>query len=108
MTEPLVSEPFESVRGLVSWAEMADFARKHPGQWCVTPVSMSPSTAVQLKMGKYRHVKPEEFEITRRRDPDDRAWALRRPGGIRTQRCWVYIRSHVWDNGRCVDCGVSQ
>jgi hypothetical protein len=56
-------------RGL-DWEWIAEQVRENHPAWCEIGI-FNPSTATQIRRGRYRWVKPEEFEVATRRTDDE-------------------------------------
>jgi hypothetical protein len=66
-----VAELPEARRGRVNWQAVVAEAIAYPNEWAVSPVSLNPSIATQMRKGKYAVIDPTQFDIRTRRDPAD-------------------------------------
>lgn len=57
-------------RGKVDWEHIAAEARRVAPKWIEVPTLLNPSTVTQIRAGRYRHIRPDEFEVTSRRADD--------------------------------------
>lgn len=56
-------------RGL-DWEWIAEQVRAHYPSWCEVGI-FNPSVGTQIRKGRYKWVKPEEFEVATRRTDDE-------------------------------------
>lgn len=66
MREKVVDRPPRKVAGNTknNWERIAELARANPGKWVKAPVSVHRSVAHSIRAGRYRYVKPEQFDVT--------------------------------------------
>lgn len=64
----------------VDWEAVKALAQANPGRWVKVGI-LNPSVATHIRKGRYQSVSPEEFEVTTRKDGEDKT------------KSWLYLRT---------------